>query len=79
MQTTTDILDDMGNNATASLMLNEHHAVVGERDEEGYLDNCERCGFATGWLDRSSLGPDVWGHTTAADSADVAAWIARQA
>jgi hypothetical protein len=74
--TTTDVLDSDGNNATASYLLKDHHAVVGERESDGHLDNCERCGFAAGWVQPTPLGPDEWGHSTSADSATVRRWIA---
>lgn len=72
---TTDIIDQDGTNATASFLLNDHHAPVGERDSEGYLDNCERCGFAVGWVQPTSLGSDEWGHATACGSDEVLTWL----
>lgn len=73
-----DVLDEFDNNATASFMLNDHHDVVGTPDKEGVIDYCERCLFAVGWVQPTSLGPDEYGHSTAASSDEVRAWIEAQ-
>jgi hypothetical protein len=73
-----DVIDQDGTNVSASRLLDVHHDVVGERDREGYLDNCERCGFATGWQQPTVLGPDAWGHATQATSAEVLTWLEAQ-
>lgn len=74
--TTTDIIDGDGVNATASFLLNDHHTIVGTPDKEGYIDDCERCHLAVGWVQPTTLGPDVYGHATLATSDEVRAWIA---
>jgi hypothetical protein len=77
-RTAPDVIDIFGANVTASFLLNDHHDPVGELDSEGYLDNCERCWFTCGWVQRTSLGPDEWGHATAATSEEIRAWIETQ-
>lgn len=68
-----EVLDDSGeDNVEASRLLDAHHAVEGTPDAEGFLDNCDRCGYATGWLDLP--GAD-FGHTTAASVEEVQQWI----
>ena len=74
-----DVIDRDGSNVTASNLLDAHHDVVGERDKEGYLDNCERCGFAVGWVQRTIVSTAHWGHSTQATSAEVRAWIEEDA
>ena len=70
-----DVIDSDGANATASYLLNDHHDVVGEEDKEGYIDSCDVCGFAVGWVQPTELGPDTWGHDTLATSEEVNNWI----
>lgn len=76
MDIVADVMDEEGNNATASFLLNDHHEVVGEPDKEGYIDHCERCLFAVGWVQPTSLGPDEYGHSTTSTSEEVRRWIA---
>jgi hypothetical protein len=70
----TDEFDREDNNITASRLLDAHHAVTGERDKEGFLDNCETCGAAAGWLEVP--GAD-FGHSTQLDSEWARNWIAK--
>lgn len=66
-----DVIDNDGANATASLLLNEHHDVV-VSDDESY---CEVCRFAIGWLQPTALSHDVYGHATQVSSTQVQGWI----
>lgn len=74
----SDQFDEDGNNVTASFLLNDHHPVVGTRDKEGYIDNCERCGFAVGWVQPTTTNSDEWGHATLASSRTVRTWIKKE-
>lgn len=65
----SDVIDEEGNNATASFMLNDDHAVV-PSDDDSY---CTVCRFAIGWVQPTTLAPDEYGHSTQATSADVRA------
>lgn len=71
----SDVMDRDGANATASFLLNDHHDLVGTPDSEGYIDNCERCLFGAGWVQRTSAGPAKYGHSTTASVAEVRGWI----
>lgn len=60
-----DDFDRDGNNISASCLLDDDHDVIGQEDREGYIDNCEVCGAAVGWL---ALPGADFGHTTTWDS-----------
>lgn len=62
-----DTFDSFGNNVTASELLDSHHRAINDSDG----GNCTVCEYATGYL----AGGSTQGHTTAATSEDVTAWI----
>lgn len=70
----SEVIDRDGTNATASFLLNVHHAVVPSEDES----YCETCRFAIGWVQPTSLGGDEYGHATAVSSSEVRAWIRKE-
>lgn len=67
------VWDEEGSNATASFLLNDHHAP--SPNEPVDAEHCTVCGYAMGWVQRTSLGPDEYGHSTASTTEDIAAWI----